>query len=354
MKKLLLPLSQWLRALPLSRWLGLGIVIAFALSVVLLADEKLLSGSIRQGIGGDEHFKLVLQFLLITVAGGAFVALINARKDKDARRQAQMEAIQSLDRELSRAYRSIKRSRRRLRSRCDLQRMHSKKDNFEACTDELLAAQISLEEVEDNIEISSALLRDERYGRINLALHYAARYLHDVFEDFEKGHVERVQDGYVIVENCKNLRDFLLGSSEDRVFGDSFSELCENYKCKVLSPEERHEELFEIEKVRKRLERGQDYKYRYRKIAFQCVRTVALELRTVSREITLHRSDAKSPPSRTTVTQIEKERRQKSSTPGRAAEIVVEMAGAIVRVPAGASPATVATVLQALRSLPER
>jgi len=35
-----------------------------------------------------------------------------------------------------------------------------------------------------------------------------------------------------------------------------------------------------------------------------------------------------------------------------AAEVVVEMAGAIVRVPAGASPATVATVLQALRSLP--
>ena len=34
-----------------------------------------------------------------------------------------------------------------------------------------------------------------------------------------------------------------------------------------------------------------------------------------------------------------------------AAGIVVEMAGAIVRVPPGASPATVATVLQALRSL---
>lgn len=32
--------------------------------------------------------------------------------------------------------------------------------------------------------------------------------------------------------------------------------------------------------------------------------------------------------------------------------VVVEMAGAVVRVPAGASPATVTAVLQALRSLP--
>ena len=34
------------------------------------------------------------------------------------------------------------------------------------------------------------------------------------------------------------------------------------------------------------------------------------------------------------------------------ASVVVEVAGAVVRVPAGASAATVATVLQALRSLP--
>ena len=37
---------------------------------------------------------------------------------------------------------------------------------------------------------------------------------------------------------------------------------------------------------------------------------------------------------------------------GDAASVVIEMAGVVVRVPAGALPATVATVLQALRSLP--
>ena len=35
-----------------------------------------------------------------------------------------------------------------------------------------------------------------------------------------------------------------------------------------------------------------------------------------------------------------------------ASSVVVEMAGVVVRVPAGASPATVATVLQVLRSVP--
>ena len=161
--------------------------------------------------------------------------------------------------------------------------MHSKKDDFESCTDELLAAQISLEEVEDNIEISSALLGEKRYGRISPALHYAVRYLHDVFEDVEKGRIERVQDGYVVGPSCKNLREFLLGSSEDRVYCDSFKNLYESYKRKVLSPEDRHTELLAIESVRKSL-KDQDYDYRYQKIAFQCVRTVALELRTASTE----------------------------------------------------------------------
>jgi transposase len=36
---------------------------------------------------------------------------------------------------------------------------------------------------------------------------------------------------------------------------------------------------------------------------------------------------------------------------GEGASVVIELAGAVVRVPAGAAPATVATVLQALRSL---
>ena len=37
---------------------------------------------------------------------------------------------------------------------------------------------------------------------------------------------------------------------------------------------------------------------------------------------------------------------------GDTTSVVIEMVGAVVRVPAGAAPATVATVVQALRSLP--
>ena len=73
------------------------------------AGYALITG-IQHGIG-SEPFKLVLQFLLITVVGGAVFALINTRKDddarreartkdEDARREARTKATQSLSREL--------------------------------------------------------------------------------------------------------------------------------------------------------------------------------------------------------------------------------------------------------------
>ena len=189
----------------LSGRLWVGIAVTLVLSAILLADERLLCKSIQHGIG-SEPFKLVLQFLLITVAGGAVFALINTRKEEDARLEARTKAIQSLSRELSEAYRSMKKSRRQLRSRLvrnNPKRLHSKKNDFEACMDELLAAQIALEQVEDSIETSSGLFDATQFTRIGTALHYASRYLHDVFENFEKGCVEREEDSYVITEICR-------------------------------------------------------------------------------------------------------------------------------------------------------
>jgi hypothetical protein len=298
----------------LSGRLWVGIAVTLALAAILLADERLLAKRIQHGIG-KEPFKLLLQFLLITVAGGAVLALVNTRKeedardearrkdqdardearrkdedarrearakDEDARREARTKAIQSLSRELSEAYRSMKESRRRLRSRLvrsDPKRLHSKRDDFEACMDELLAAQIALEQVEDNIEISSGLFGTEQFNRISAALHYAARYLHDVFENFEKECVGREKDSYVIAERCRNLRDFLGEPLDDADFCDSVKELYDQYREKSRPPEKRHDVLLEIEKLRQKSERGG---YRYRKIAFECIRSASRELRMAS------------------------------------------------------------------------
>jgi len=273
------------RILPrsMSGMLWLGIVLALVLAAVLFADERLLNKQVQQGIG-NEPFKLFLQFLLVTVAGGAVFALINVRKDEEARREARTKAIQSLGRELSEAYRSMKQSRRRLRSRLirgSPYRLHSKEDDFETCMDELLAAQVSLEEVEDNIETSSALFGTEQFTRITAALHYAVRYLHDVFEDFEKGRVEREEDRYVIAERCKNLRDFLGEPKDDEDFCGSVKELYDRYKEKGQPLETRHAVLLEIDSLRNR-RKSERRDYRYRKIAFQCIRSAFLELRIAS------------------------------------------------------------------------
>ena len=279
----------------LKRWLWFGIAIAVAFSALMLADKSLLNNRIYNAIG-LEPFKLVLQFLLITVAGGLVVALIGARKDEDvradedrkeqeARYEARVKAIQSLDSELSEAYRLIKQSRRRLRSRCDPTTMQSKENDFESCMDELLASQDALEEVEDNIEIRKSLIGVERYARVAPALHYAVRYLHDVFEDFEKGTVGRVAGGYEINALCINLRDFLDGSRSTPHFAGQVSDLYEEYKKKEQSLDQRHATLGKIVSLyeeRKRRKPKEDY--RYQKIAFQCIRTVALELRMASSE----------------------------------------------------------------------
>jgi hypothetical protein len=275
------------RVLPrsLSGRLWVGIAVTLVLVAILLADERLLCKRIQHGIG-PEPFKLVLQFLLITVAGGAVFALINARKDEDARLEARTKAIQSLSRELSEAYRSMKKSRRRLRSRLvrsNPERLHSKRNDFEACMDELLAAQIALEQVEDNIETSSGLFGTEQFQRISAALHYAARYLHDVFEDFEKERVEREEVSYVIVETCKNLRDFLGELKDDADFRDSVKELYDQYKKKGQPLDTRHAILLEIEALRDR-RKSERRDYRYRKIAFECIRSAFLELRMASTE----------------------------------------------------------------------
>ena len=65
------------------------IILALYLAAVLLVDHTIFSGRI-EGFLGLEPFKLVLQFLLITVLGGAVFGWLNARKEEQARRDARI------------------------------------------------------------------------------------------------------------------------------------------------------------------------------------------------------------------------------------------------------------------------
>jgi hypothetical protein len=110
------------RVLPRSlsqKALLLGIALAFVLSALLLADEKLLHKRIQAGIG-MEPFKLVLQFLLITVAGGAVLALIDSEARRRELRRQEIERRSNLYNDFIRrtgtAYRDAKSCRRKLRA----------------------------------------------------------------------------------------------------------------------------------------------------------------------------------------------------------------------------------------------
>ncbi|MGO7915680.1 hypothetical protein [Rhizobium ruizarguesonis] len=202
--------------------------IALSLAIIFVFNKSLFSGKIETFLG-PEPFKLTLQFLLISVVGGALSTILTflkeeearddaKRRENQARRDTRIANLQTLDGILAEAYRQMKSSKRRLRSRLDRtdpQRPTIAKNDFEECMDQLLAAQIAVEEIKDLIDTRHDLIKKTVPNLIDGPLYYAARYLHDVFEDFEQGRVTREADRFLLDEVATpNLYDFLMKSSE--------------------------------------------------------------------------------------------------------------------------------------------
>ena len=187
---------------------GFGFI---ALVLILLeARYKLIGGAI-----GDETYRLVLQFFLITAGGGMLLAIVGNVRDQAGRLQARADAIQTLHRELDCAYRALKKTKRTLRGH----RLHHLAEGggatqriprpaFEKAMEDLLDAQLELETICEHIGQRGDILRGDRLERMRQPLRYFARYYHDVHEDFEKGPV-RLEGDYYSIEDAANLNDFL-------------------------------------------------------------------------------------------------------------------------------------------------
>ena len=67
-------------------------------------------------VTNEETYKLLLQFFLITAGGGAFLAIVGNAQNEARQRQERATSIQALDRELDRAYRALKKTKRKLRA----------------------------------------------------------------------------------------------------------------------------------------------------------------------------------------------------------------------------------------------
>jgi hypothetical protein len=180
--------------------------------MALALDEPLWGGNVSRWLG-LEVFKLILQFLLITVIGGGVFAYFAARRDEQARAELKVAELQKLDRELGEAYRATKRIKRSMRSKLSRDGRGTARIEagaFVSAMDDILDAQIATEEVREDIAVRRDLLDEGGLDHLAFALRYAARYLHDVYEDYERGRVSGHGKEFLIDQASPNLRNFLL------------------------------------------------------------------------------------------------------------------------------------------------
>lgn len=197
---------------PLSVTLTVLVILAAVMAALLTLDLPLFNLAVSKWFG-TEVYKLLLQFFLVTVIGGGIFAWITARRDEQLKAEAKIGQLQALDGELGDAYRAVKRVKRNLRAR-----LRRKDDGsaeldvgaFEAGMDELLDAQIATEEVREHLAVRSDLIDRATRDQMAAALRYASRYLHDVFEDHERGRLRRARGKVFLDHGAPALSDFLL------------------------------------------------------------------------------------------------------------------------------------------------
>jgi hypothetical protein len=194
-----------------------------------LALTLIVARNQAEAMVGIEVYKLLLQFFLITAGGGGVLAIISNARDESSRRQERAASIREMHRELDTAYRALKKTKRRLRAHCGSSSTESRPPDgdvggpaahripravFERAMDDLLEAQLALETICDHIGQRNDILYPDRLLRMKEPLHYAARYFHDVHEDFEKGRV-RLEAGHYVLRDAANLNDYLRSSREE-------------------------------------------------------------------------------------------------------------------------------------------
>jgi hypothetical protein len=192
--------------------MAVGAGLVFVAVILLLLG---LTGRIPASGVKLEIYKLVLQLFLISGGGGMLLAFVGNIRDEVIRRQTRAAGVYELDRELDRAYRALKKTKRSLRAYANQSATPGKipRAVFEKTMEDLLKAQLELEVICDHIGNRDDVLYRWRLKRMKAPLHYASRYYHDVHEDFERARVVLEGDYYDIAA-ARNLADFLRSSGE--------------------------------------------------------------------------------------------------------------------------------------------
>jgi hypothetical protein len=117
-----------------------------------------------------------------------------------------------------------------------------------------------------NIQVRMEMLRDDVSAReyifpagmskiLEKELHYVARYLHDVFEEYERGKVQ-FEDGRALIgANCDNLKDFIYQRRMPQELSSAIETFTKAERSGDLSVTERREYLRRISEIRDALGR---------------------------------------------------------------------------------------------------
>jgi hypothetical protein len=197
-------------------WELIALGISAVLSLVVLCDHSVFSDRIGTWLGSD-LFKIVAQFLFITMLGGIVFVLLKTLSEEVQKREARQAAKRDLAKETDGLYRSVKHIKRMLRMHMRLEGdvIRIPKNDFEKRMEELDKLQISIEQGVVAIRGRTDLMSDEVRERIYGAVRYAARYLHDVVQEFEQdkgdehGTVKLDGESYIVDRGCVMLQDFL-------------------------------------------------------------------------------------------------------------------------------------------------
>jgi hypothetical protein len=304
-----------------AMWAALGGGIASAL-IALVLIAIMYSYEVPVNSAGDiatdayplrgEALKLLLQFFLISSTGGLLLFVLasirdrRADKDKEDRekaladvqlekekvkkRESKIGELQKIDSELNRIYRLLKTAKRRLRyqalecGRDEDGKLKGPfvfaKSDFEQTMGELLAAQINIECLRDDLRSRIDLIEPHRLELIRRRLRYAARFYHDVLEDFERGRVVREPGQYIAGANCENIFNFLSSQISPKMPADIrdclmlYSNCIDNGQATIT---DQHGLMDKIEALRKRKDLA--YGYRLRSIADDCFALASAEIR---------------------------------------------------------------------------
>jgi hypothetical protein len=197
-------------------WIVVGV--SSVASVAILIDHHELGDFICRWLGSD-LFKIVAQYLFVTMLGGIVFFLLKMLGEEAGKRELRQAAKRDLAKETDGLYRAVKHVKRMLRTqmRVDGNEIRIPKEKFDKQIEELDKLQISIEQAAEAVKARSDLVSVEVLNRIYKAVRYAARYIHDVLEEYEQGRKPeqgkvRIDGEFCVIgENCNMMQDFLLG-----------------------------------------------------------------------------------------------------------------------------------------------